>query len=103
MEETAPLAAQGFNEGKGRPFGAGDMRFTTKGDTLYAIVLGWPDDGKVQIKSLARAKGLKPEAINKITILGGGELPFAQNDDALQVTLPQNRPQLQYAVVLKIN
>ena len=30
-----------------------DIRFTTKGETLYAIALGWPRDGKILIKSLA--------------------------------------------------
>jgi alpha-L-fucosidase len=34
ITDAAPLSAQGFNEGKGKPFGAADMRFTTKGDTL---------------------------------------------------------------------
>jgi alpha-L-fucosidase len=103
MENAAPLSAQGFNEGKGKPLGEDDMRFTTKGDTLYAIAFGWPDDGKIKIKSLASGKGLRPAAINRITMLGGGELSFAQNEGALEITLPQNRPQLQYAVVLKIN
>ena len=38
------LSAQGFNEGKGKPFTAEDIRFTAKGDTLYVIALGWPDE-----------------------------------------------------------
>ena len=40
----AKLTAQGFNEGKGRPFTAEDVRFTQSkdGKTIYAIVLGWP-------------------------------------------------------------
>lgn len=98
MEEAAPLSRQGFNEGKGKPLGAADIRFTTKGNTLYAIVFGWPDDGKVKIKSLAAGK-----AINKITMLGSGELQFSKNEAALEVTLPQNRPQLQYAIALAID
>ena len=32
----------GFSEQKDRSFTAEDIRFTTKGDTLYAIALGWP-------------------------------------------------------------
>ena len=35
-------------------YSAKDIRFTTKGKTLYAIALGWPDDGKMVIKSLAK-------------------------------------------------
>ena len=38
------MSAQGFNEGKGKPFTAADVRFTQAkdGKTLYAIVLGAP-------------------------------------------------------------
>ena len=35
-------------------YSAKDIRFTTKGKTLYAIALGWPDDGKLVIRSLAK-------------------------------------------------
>lgn len=103
MEAAAPLAAQGFNEGKGKPFGPADMRFTVKGDTLYAIVYGWPEDGKVKIKSLAEGNALRTAAINKVALVGGPALRFQRNRDALELTLPDNRPALSYAVVLKIS
>src|SRR5476651_2496400 len=45
-------------------YSAKDIRFTTKGKTLYAIALGWPDDGKMIIKSLAKTPD---PAQNKIT------------------------------------
>ena len=103
IEEAAPLSAQGFNEGKGKPFGAADIRFAVKGETLYAVVYGWPEDGKVTIKSLSEGNKLQPGAIHKIEMLGGGELRFQRNAAALEVSLPDNRPALQYAVVLKIS
>jgi alpha-L-fucosidase len=103
ISEAAPLAAQGFNEGKGKPFGAADMRFTTKADTLYAVVFGWPGDGKVTIKSLSDGNTLRPGAINKVELVGGGELRFQRNSEGLEITLPENRPALAYANVLKIN
>jgi alpha-L-fucosidase len=102
ISEAAPLAAQGFNEGKGKPFGPADMRFTVKGDTLYAIVFGWPDNGKVSIKSLSEENALRPGTISKVELAGGGELRFQRNREALEVTLPENRPALTYAIVLKI-
>jgi alpha-L-fucosidase len=102
IEGAAPLSAQGFNEGKGKPPGAGDMRFTVKGNTLYAILLGWPEEGKLKIKSLSDRNTLRPEAISKIEMLGGGELHFQRNAEALEITLPETRPALQYATVLKI-
>ena len=39
--------------GRGPQFVAGDIRFTTKGDSLYAIALAWPEDRKLVIRSLA--------------------------------------------------
>jgi alpha-L-fucosidase len=103
ISEAAPIAAQGFNEGKGKPFGPADMRFTTKGDTLYAVVFGWPDNGKVTIKSLSEGNTLRPEAISNVQLLGSGELHFKRNSEGLEITLPENRPALAYANVFKIN
>ena len=97
------LSGPGFNEGKGKPFTAADMRFTTKGDTLYAIVFGWPDNGKVKINSLSDGNVLRPGAISRVELVGGGELRFQRNSEALEVTLPENKPALTYANVLKIS
>ena len=35
-----------------KDFTSQDIRFTTKGDTLYAIALNWPKDGKLNVRSL---------------------------------------------------
>lgn len=97
MESLAPLSAQGFNEGKGKPFVAGDMRFTTKHKTLYAILLGWPPEGKTVIKSLA-AKG----KVTAVSLLGNNTgLSFEQASRGLSVQLPEQQP-CKDAFVLKI-
>lgn len=103
MQGQAPLSEQGFNEGKSTPLGAGDMRFTTKGDVLYVILLGWPEDGKIKIKSLSEANALRPGGISRIELLGGGELNFQRNAEALEITLPDKKPEFDYAVALKIS
>ena len=36
-----------------RPYAAEDVRFTAKGDLLYAFVMAWPEGGKATIKTLA--------------------------------------------------
>lgn len=100
--EVAKLSGPGFNEGKGKAFTAADMRFTTKGDSLYAIVFGWPEDGKVKIKSLSDGNALRPASVNKVELVGGGELRFQRNAGALEITLPENKSALAYANVLKI-
>ena len=70
-------------------FSASDLRFTTKGDTLYAIALGWPEDGKMTIKSLAKTSDAAQNVIKKVELLGrAGELKFSQTADGLVVQLP---------------
>ncbi|MGA2407650.1 MAG: alpha-L-fucosidase C-terminal domain-containing protein [Bacteroidales bacterium] len=103
QESAKPLTAQGFNEGGGKPFSSLDYRFTTKGNTLYAIALGWPENGKALIKSLSKVNQLRPETINRVEFLGGGELKFECKEEGLEVILPDNKPELNYAYSLKIS
>ena len=68
---------------------AKDIRFTTKGKTLYAIAMGWPDDGKMDLKSLAKTSDPAQNTISKVELLGrDGELKFDQTADGLVVELP---------------
>ena len=59
----------GFSEGADKGFTSKDIRFTTKGKTLYAIALDWPKDGKLSIKSLAVPAG----KIDSVKLLGCGD------------------------------
>ena len=96
MEQAAPLSAQGFNEGKGKPFTAADIRFTTKGKTLYAIMLGWQQDKNALIKKLANIP------VASVSLLGNpGNLAFQRKETGLNVTLPDQAP-CNNAFVLKI-
>jgi alpha-L-fucosidase len=92
----------GFNEGKGLPFTNKDIRFTTKGAILYAIVLGWPDDGKVLIKSLATDSKLRPEPINRVDLCGGPALQFERRAEGLEIKIPVDKPATSYAFALRI-
>ncbi|MES2377865.1 MAG: alpha-L-fucosidase [Bacteroidota bacterium] len=98
-ESAAPLSAQGFNEGRGKPFGAEDIRFVTKGKILYATLFGWPMGGNSIIKAL------KPGifgTIEKVSMLGQPEnLRFEQTSAGLKVNLPEQAPG-KIAFVLKI-
>jgi alpha-L-fucosidase len=75
-----------FSEDKLKPFTAEDIRFTRKGDALYAIFLDWPQ-AESAIHSLG-ANALPEAAIERIDLLGGPELQFRRNAGALRVTLP---------------
>lgn len=102
-ESAAPLTAQGFNEGKGKPFESRDIRFTQKGKVLYAIPMLWPEDGTITIKSLAKGSATYPGEISKIELLGGDQITnFTRDGDGLKITLPVNQPALSYAFALKI-
>lgn len=81
----AALSAQGFNEGKGTPFSAADVRFTTKAGVLYVILLGVPA-GPTTIKALGTAARLLDKPIAQVTLLGSGEkLNWEQRSDALVI------------------
>jgi alpha-L-fucosidase len=80
------------NEGKKPDLNATDIRFTTKGSTIYAFVQGWPN-GAAIINSLGTSSPQNPPKITRITMLGHGEnLKFNQEAAALRVTLPTNAP-----------
>lgn len=102
IDSAAPLSAQGFNEGKGKPFGTEDIRFTRKGNALYAIVLGWPANKQVIIKSLATDSAYYKRQIQRVELLGGNaNLAFERKSNGLVVQLPENSPE-QVAITLKI-
>ena len=71
-------------------FTAQDIRFTTKGDTIYAIALAWPENGRLTVRSLA--KGTSPN-IGSVSLLGHtGPLTWSQSANGLEVTLPAKQP-----------
>ncbi|HEX8023060.1 alpha-L-fucosidase [Mucilaginibacter sp.] len=98
-DSAAPINAQGFNEGKGKPFGAEDIRFTTKGKTLYATMLGWPAGNEALVKKLA--KGNQLGNVSSVSLLGNDKLSFEQTEAGLKVKMPENAP-CKDAFVLKI-
>ncbi len=66
-----------------------DIRFTTKDKTLYAIALGWPEENKLVIRSLAKTDDAKQNQIKRVELLGHkGKLMFTQTTGGLAVELP---------------
>lgn len=99
-EADIAINAQGFNEGAYSKATAAEVRFTTKGKTLYATALAWPEDSKLTIRSLAEGSSLRPERIRRVELLGYGKVPFKRTADGLCVTLPKKLNDI--APVLKI-
>jgi alpha-L-fucosidase len=84
-----------------RAYTAEDVRFTKKGEIVYAFVMGWPENGKANIKTLAKGSEDFPKNVAKVELLGAGNLKFARDDSGLSVTMPQEKPN-DYAYALKI-
>jgi alpha-L-fucosidase len=84
-------------------FVAEDLRFTTKGDSLYAIALAWPENGKLVIKSLASDSPHYRGEIARIGLVGSeSNLVWSRGAEGLTISLPEKRP-CDYAYALKIN
>jgi alpha-L-fucosidase len=89
-------------EKKDKPFTAEDIRFTTKGDVLYATILDWPPSGKSTIKSLAADSPHYLGEIQSVSMLGSSDsITFERTDEGLVVRLPRVKP-CDHAFVLKI-
>ncbi|HPY77823.1 MAG TPA: alpha-L-fucosidase, partial [Anaerohalosphaeraceae bacterium] len=106
MEKEAPIQAQGFNEGKGKPFTWQDVRYTASKDgrTLYVFLMGRPEPGQeltLQALQLAREP-------NAVSLLGyKGQISRRMDNQGRLILvwpkMPQTRPTDEYACVFKIS
>jgi alpha-L-fucosidase len=97
-EGPTKIAGGAFSDAKDKPFTADDIRFTTKGDYLYAISLDIPKKDLL-IKSLSLTAG----KIRSIELLGStGKVSWTQTKNGLAI-----KPSADYAsenaVVYKIS
>lgn len=83
-------------------FDRSDIRFTTKGDTLFAIALGWPPDGRFLITSLAAGSTNYPSQIGKVELLGSkSNLKWTREPQGLEIRAP-DAPPCKYAYAFRI-
>ena len=89
-----------FTDGNTTKYTKEDMRFTTKGNDFYAILLNWGDT--IFIKSLNKEVVADAKLLN-VTLLGSGEnLTWTLTDNGLQVIMPKEKP-CEHAYALKIS
>jgi alpha-L-fucosidase len=102
-EGPTPTPVGHLSEGCQQPYSSQDFRFTTKGDDLYITALGWPDSGKLHIKSLGLESGYYPRPINSVS-MGGcvGDIKFERLSNGLTILLPDKKP-CDYAWTFKLN
>ena len=99
-EKDIKINSQGFNEGQYNGMDHRDIRFNQTEKQLYVTAMGWPEDGKLLIKSLAKGNPDFKKPISSVQLLGHGKLKAKQTKEGLEVLLPQ--PCNKIAPVLKI-
>ena len=99
-EKDIKMNAQGFNDGQFTGMTAADIRFNQTKKHLYVTPMGWPADGKLIVKSLAKGNPHFRKSITKVELLGYGKLKAKQTAEGLEVQLPA--PTNDIAPVLKI-
>jgi alpha-L-fucosidase len=91
-----------FKDTARESFTSRDVRFTTRGDTLYAILLAWPDSGEAVVRSLGSDLRLFERPITSVELLGHREpLKWSVRGNGLHAKLPDTRP-CDHAFVLRI-
>jgi alpha-L-fucosidase len=81
-----------FSDTKRNPFTSADIRFTTKGNALYAICLAAPNEA-VTIQSLSANSPVQADQISEISMLGvPGTLAWSQNESGLTIQTPTQKP-----------
>ena len=75
-----------FADTKRAAFTGQDIRFTRKGDTVYAIALAWPASGTVSIKALAANAPAATREIAAVEALGvPGGVKWTRDGEALHL------------------
>ncbi len=91
------------SEGNNKGFTGQDIRFTQKGNKLYAILMEWPETNAVTIHSLATnnelAKGLHIKAVKMLAT--DTNVEWKQTKEGLEVALPKEKVG-DYAFTLEI-
>jgi len=91
-----------FADTKRSEFTGRDIRFTTKGNNLYAIVLGKPENNEVIVQSLGLNLRLYNREISDVKILGvEDKIQWTREDTGLKVKIPE-RLDTRFPSVLKI-
>jgi alpha-L-fucosidase len=101
-EGPTKVVGGSFKDTATNGYTAEDIRFTAKGDTLYAIALAWPKDGELRIQSLAAGSELTKREIKTVQMLGSkARVKWTRNAEGLIVELLNEKPS-GYPIALKI-
>jgi alpha-L-fucosidase len=96
-----PAPGQKYNESNRKDFTFEDVRFTTKGKTLYAFFMGWPEQGQLNIPALATNRSYVSGKVGHVSMLGGGKMKWRHDANGFKVQLPAEKP-CDFSCVFKI-
>jgi alpha-L-fucosidase len=88
-----PEAGQfgGARDVRSKPYTIEDIRFTTKSGALYAYLLAPEPGARALIKSLAaNSPDTGGRNVTGVTVLGGGKLEWSQDQQGLNLKLPES-------------
>ena len=89
-EGPPDLQAATVSEHDLRPYTSEDVRFTTKGSTLFAIGMVWPANGRLTLKTLA--SGAEPANFGAVKLLGSGKkVKWTRTATGLELDLPRGQ------------
>jgi alpha-L-fucosidase len=87
-EGPTEVVGGSFNDVKREGFTAEDIRFTRKGDTLYAVAMGNPPDGKLTIRTLAEKSVNCLHIVSSVELLGSPDaVAWTRDADGLHIEL----------------
>jgi len=100
-EGPTEVSGGAFTDTERVAFTSRDIRFTTKGNTVYAIALAWPDD-ELLVKSLRAGSPYLSERVSEIGLVGFPQtLVWTQDAESLRIKVPAQKP-CEHAYAFKI-
>lgn len=80
-----------------------DMRYTSKGNTIYATFFGWPNGESVLLETFAKGKTIGDLKVNNVSLLGyEDKISWDMKDSGLEISLPDDTLN-EMAIVFKLD
>ncbi len=91
-----------FTDTYKKNFTPADIRFTSRANYIYAIVLRWPENGEIHVKSLGKDGRYLKSTIRDVQILGTDRHPSFSRGEVLDISCGGGIDAGEMPVVLKI-
>ncbi|MCG8309119.1 MAG: alpha-L-fucosidase [Cytophagales bacterium] len=80
-----------------------DLRYTTRGNIIYATIFGWPDEKKVVLESFGKDRLAGDLKVHAVSLVGyEGDLNWEVKDNGLEISMP-DKVVNEMAIVFKLD